>query len=89
MTIVLNQNTSVSVITDNATSSMGDTSAVVFSSQISSGTLYLIATIPNNNFKFTFIKNTLDDCCPVTSQQLITEVGDLIITESGNNLYTD
>ena len=89
LTIIYNQSATTAALTDNATASLGSTTGIVFSASINAGSLELTATIPNNSFKFTFVKTVLDDCCTIPSQQILTEGDDNLITESTDNLFTN
>jgi hypothetical protein len=81
---VWNPTTGQLEFTETSTSSIGDTSGVSFSFTITANDVNLVITVPSSSWKFSFIKNFLEDCCtsPYLSEAfIITEGGDPIVTE--------
>lgn len=75
-----------------STVDIGDTSAVTFSVAISGNSINLVGSLPTLNWKFSFSKVVLPDCCSLpyvsganitseSNQDLITEGGLIFITE--------
>ena len=75
-----------------STVDIGDTSAVTFSVVISGNNVNLVGSLPSSDWKFSFSKVVLPDCCSIpyvsgsnitseSDQDLITEGGLIFITE--------
>jgi hypothetical protein len=75
--------------TETSTSSIGSTTGVSLSFECDTDTANLIITVPTADWKFTFVKTILTDCCTDNVEFLITEIGDYLITESGLYLVTE
>ncbi len=77
---VWNPTTGQIEFTETTTNSIGNTSGVSFNFTITGNDVNLVITVPSSSWKFSYIKNILEDCCttPYVS-------GALIITEDGNS----
>ena len=73
------------------TSSIGNTDAVTFAFQSVGNSINLVMYAPDNTWKYSFRKITLDDCCTVpyiSGAFILTQSGSELITESGDFLIT-
>jgi hypothetical protein len=81
---VWNATTGQLEFTETSTSSIGNTSGVSFSFTITGNDVNLVITVPSSSWKFSYVKNYLEDCCtsPYSPEAfIITEGGDPIVTE--------
>lgn len=75
--------------TETATPSIGSTAGVSFTFTSDPSNINLVITVPSGDWKVTFTKTTLTDCCSAPVFFLTTESGDYITTESGIYLITE
>lgn len=105
---VWNADTGSIEFTETSTSSIGNTAGVSFAFTMPQENVNLRVTVPSNQWKFSYTKTVIEDCCnsplvsevitteddiPIAteslpSQEIISNLGDFLVDNSGNIIVT-